>query len=361
MTGNKRPHSLYCSPEERDAIGARAAAGMTVSSFVLERGLAGGRAGGAAAGLTAAERAELHAGVRRLIRLAGLVRNAAADDGANEGTAAGEEGACGRGAAAPPRRQLSPGTVRHERTGGPGSVRNAGRDVLSHPGGPAPSPCPRGRRVHRDNLSVVPRHENLARAGGAAAPGIHDRKRHRYASAPVGAHGVDDETGCAAAVRAGPDRRTGIPMPAACGSRSHGHRPLAPARDKQAIFGGDALERLPLPLRPAPGAPGGEPPHRGRGLPVGATRPLAGMAGASMCTGVPGRAFTRMRTSFEKGARRAPRSWARAASPVSNACRKGRAVPPSPAEGAPDRHAVLGPGACPGPRSRVGRLAAGSR
>ena len=94
MTGNKRPRSVYCSPEERDAIGARAAAaGMTVSSFVLERGLAGGGAGVAAAGLTAAERAELHEGVRRLIDFAGLVRDAAADDGASVETAAGEEGA----------------------------------------------------------------------------------------------------------------------------------------------------------------------------------------------------------------------------------------------------------------------------
>ncbi len=93
MTGNKRPRSVYCSPEERDAIGTRAAAaGMTVSSFVLERGLADGVAGGTAAGLTAAERAELHAGVRRLIGLAGLVRDAAADDGASEERAAGEEG-----------------------------------------------------------------------------------------------------------------------------------------------------------------------------------------------------------------------------------------------------------------------------
>ena len=74
MTGNKRPRSVYCSPEERDEIGARAAAaGMTVSSFVLERGLAGGGAGEAAAGLTAAERAELHAGVRRLIDFAGMI------------------------------------------------------------------------------------------------------------------------------------------------------------------------------------------------------------------------------------------------------------------------------------------------
>lgn len=94
MTGNKRPRSLYCSPEERDAIGAlAAAAGMTVSSFVLERGLAGGRAGGAAAGLTAAERVELHAGVRGLIGFAGMVRDAAADDGAPGETAAGKEGA----------------------------------------------------------------------------------------------------------------------------------------------------------------------------------------------------------------------------------------------------------------------------
>lgn len=91
MTGNKRPRSVYCSPEERDAIGARAAAaGMTVSSFVLERGLAGGGAGGAAAGLTAEERAELHEGVRRLIGFAGMVRDAAAEDGAPEETAAGK-------------------------------------------------------------------------------------------------------------------------------------------------------------------------------------------------------------------------------------------------------------------------------
>lgn len=92
MTGNKRPRSVYCSPEEHDAIGVRAAAaGMTVSSFVLERGLAGGGAKGASAGLTAAERAELHEGVRRLIGFAGMVRDAAAEDATREQTAAGEE------------------------------------------------------------------------------------------------------------------------------------------------------------------------------------------------------------------------------------------------------------------------------
>ena len=94
VTGKKRPRSVYCSPEERDAIGARAAAaGMTVSSFVLARGLASGGVGEAAAGLTAAERAELHEGVRRLIGFAGMVRDAAAVDGAREETAVGEEGA----------------------------------------------------------------------------------------------------------------------------------------------------------------------------------------------------------------------------------------------------------------------------
>ena len=91
---NKRPRSLYCSPEERDAVGARAAAaGMTVSAFVLERGLAGSAGKESDAGLTAAERAELHEGVRRLIGFAGVVRDAAADGGALEETAAGEAGA----------------------------------------------------------------------------------------------------------------------------------------------------------------------------------------------------------------------------------------------------------------------------
>ncbi len=77
MTG-RRPHSIWCSPGERDAIGARAAAaGMTVSRFVMERALAKGGAGERAATLTEAERDELHDGVRRLIGFVRLLEDAA--------------------------------------------------------------------------------------------------------------------------------------------------------------------------------------------------------------------------------------------------------------------------------------------
>ena len=43
---------------------------------------------------------------------------------------------------------------------------------------------------------------------------------------------------------------TGGPeLRAACGSRSHGHRPLSPSLDERSVFRGGALERLPLLLR----------------------------------------------------------------------------------------------------------------
>lgn len=81
MTG-RRPRSVWCSPEERDAIGARAAAaGLTVSRFVLERALAEDGSGGAAAPLTEAERAELHEGVSQLIDIMRLLEGAVADEG----------------------------------------------------------------------------------------------------------------------------------------------------------------------------------------------------------------------------------------------------------------------------------------
>ena len=62
-------------------IGARAAAaGMTVSRFVMERALAEGGAGERAAALTEAERDELHDGVRRLIGFVRLLEEAVGND-----------------------------------------------------------------------------------------------------------------------------------------------------------------------------------------------------------------------------------------------------------------------------------------
>lgn len=88
MTG-KRPRSIYCSPGERDALGERAAAaGLSVSSFVLARGLADDGGEAEASGLTEAERAELHDGIRWLVGLAAMLHDAMADDGAPEDDAA---------------------------------------------------------------------------------------------------------------------------------------------------------------------------------------------------------------------------------------------------------------------------------
>lgn len=69
---HKRPRSVYCSPEERDAIlkGA-AAAGKSVSRFILDLALDGEDACRAGA-LTEQERAELRDGVRRLAALVGV-------------------------------------------------------------------------------------------------------------------------------------------------------------------------------------------------------------------------------------------------------------------------------------------------
>lgn len=92
MTG-KRPRSIYCSPGERDALGERAAAaGLSVSSFVLARGLADVGSEEEASGLTEAERTELHDGIRWLAGLADMLHDAMADDGVPEETAAKDGG-----------------------------------------------------------------------------------------------------------------------------------------------------------------------------------------------------------------------------------------------------------------------------
>ncbi len=89
----KRPRSVYCSPGERDALGERAAAaGVSVSSFVLERALGDGGGKGEAPRLSEAERAELHDGVRRLIGFADVIRGAVADEGSPEEAAAKDGG-----------------------------------------------------------------------------------------------------------------------------------------------------------------------------------------------------------------------------------------------------------------------------
>lgn len=77
----KRPRNVYCSPGERAAIlKAAAAAGKSVSSFVLDRALDGGDIGRAGR-LTEEERAELRDGVGRLAGLVGLPPPGAERDG----------------------------------------------------------------------------------------------------------------------------------------------------------------------------------------------------------------------------------------------------------------------------------------
>lgn len=84
---HKRPRSVYCSPEERDAIlkGA-AAAGKSVSRFILDLALDGGDACRRGA-LTEEERAELRDGVRRLAALVGVPPPGAEQDGSTASSA----------------------------------------------------------------------------------------------------------------------------------------------------------------------------------------------------------------------------------------------------------------------------------
>ena len=83
----QRPRSVYCSPEERDAIQERAAdAGRSTAGFVLDLALEDG-ADGRADALTEEERAELRDGVRRLVALLGIPGSGEANAG---GVEAGE-------------------------------------------------------------------------------------------------------------------------------------------------------------------------------------------------------------------------------------------------------------------------------
>ena len=86
----KRPRSVYCSPEERDAIQERAAdAGKSTSGFVLDLALEDGTDSRTEA-LTDEERAELCDGVRRLAALLGIPGSGEANaGGAEAGEASG--------------------------------------------------------------------------------------------------------------------------------------------------------------------------------------------------------------------------------------------------------------------------------
>jgi len=81
MTGRmqqRRPRSVYCSLEEREAIRqAAAAAGKSVSGFVIGRALEDGEEGDGEEGdgaeaLTEDERVELRDGVLRLAAMIGI-------------------------------------------------------------------------------------------------------------------------------------------------------------------------------------------------------------------------------------------------------------------------------------------------
>ncbi|MYE60361.1 MAG: DUF1778 domain-containing protein [Alphaproteobacteria bacterium] len=83
MTGRmqpRRPRSVYCSLEERDAIRqAAAAAGKSVSAFVIGRALEDGEEEGGAAALTEEERVELRDGVLRLAATMGVPQRGAGE------------------------------------------------------------------------------------------------------------------------------------------------------------------------------------------------------------------------------------------------------------------------------------------
>ena len=69
----RRPRSVYCSLEERDAIRqAASAAGKSVSAFVIGRALEDMEDEDSAAALTEEERAELRDGVLRLAAVMGV-------------------------------------------------------------------------------------------------------------------------------------------------------------------------------------------------------------------------------------------------------------------------------------------------
>ena len=81
MTGRmqqRRPRSVYCSLEEREAIRqAAAAAGKSVSAFVIGRALEHGEDEAGEEALTEDERAELRGGVRRLAAVMGVPQRGA--------------------------------------------------------------------------------------------------------------------------------------------------------------------------------------------------------------------------------------------------------------------------------------------
>ena len=76
MTGRmqqKRPRSVYCSLDERDAIRqSAAAAGKSISAFVIGRALEDGKDESGEEALTEEERAELRDGVLRLAAVMGV-------------------------------------------------------------------------------------------------------------------------------------------------------------------------------------------------------------------------------------------------------------------------------------------------
>ncbi len=188
----KRPWTVWCRPEERAAIRARArAAGVPVSRLVLDLAFAeaGSHDGGA---LTAEEMAELLGGFRMLVAFMRMVKGEAVDaggsgDGPGDGTAVSED--LGEGGRLPAERvRLSVSATEEEWTAIRERARRHGLSVSRYlvglvlPDGGAPGlhggPLPALSGMEQRELLEAARHMRSllsgAEDGGAALSGMRE-------------------------------------------------------------------------------------------------------------------------------------------------------------------------------------------